>query len=137
MNKVLFYLLLLFFSLGLINVFFKEELKGELSGEIIFTNEKIQIADKTFILDDIRLIKFSGFDYVDQPIIYNFPDGLFSNGVNNKLVIILHSGAVISTRFQRKYPNEMRKISKQLAYYYNSKKIIKQNYLDTLNERIF
>lgn len=136
-NKIVGYLMCFVFFAGIINNLFREELKGELDGTIIFENEKIQIGQEIFPIDEIRLIKFNGYDYVDMLITVNFPDGLFSNGVDNKLIIIFHSGKVITTAFQRNYETEMRKIIKELTHYYNEKKMIKENYLNTINERIF
>lgn len=137
LNKIIGYLMFLSFFAGIINNLFKEQLEGKLEGLIIFENDNIKIDQETIYLGEIRLIKFNGFDYVDMLIIHNFPDGLFSNGVNNRVTIIFNSGKVITINFQRNYESEMRKIIKELTHYYNEKKMIKENYFDTINERIF
>lgn len=136
-NKALFVLLCLCLALGLINNFLREELKGKLQGNIIFEKEKITIENIEYCLTDIRLIKFYGYDYVDMVIANNFPDSLFSSGVNNNLTIILDSGIIISTNFQRNHESDMRKIIFQLNYYYEEGKMIKENYLKTINEKTF
>lgn len=137
LNKIIGYLMCLAMFAGLINNLFKEQLKGKLEGLIIFENDNIKIDQETIYLDEIRLIKFTGVDYVDMLITHNFPDGLFSNGVNNRVTIIFNSGKVKTTYFQRNYQSEMRKIIKELTHYYNEKKMIKENYLNTINEIIF
>ena len=136
-NKIIGYLMCIAFFAGIINNLFREQLKGKLEGLIVFENDIIKINQKTIYLDEIRLIKFNGFDYVDKLITHNFPDGLFSNGVNNRVTIIFNSGKVITTDFQRNYESEMKKIINELTHYYNEKKMTKENYLNTVNERIF
>jgi hypothetical protein len=115
----------------------REELKGKLQGNIIFEKEKITIENNVYSLREIRLIKFYGYDYADMVITNNFPDGLFSNGVNNNLTIILNSGIIITVDFQRNHESDMRKIIHELNYYYKEGKMIKENYLNTINEKIF
>ena len=136
-NKAVGIIMILSFILGIINNFFREELKGKLTGYIFFRDEEIQIDKKTFSLDKIRLIKFEGYDFLDKIILKNFPFGMFSMGINNKLIIILNSGEVITTNFQRNNETEMRKINEQLTNYLNKKKLNKQNYIDIINGRIF
>ena len=136
-NKIIMILMILSFGLGIINNFLKEELKGSLSGHIIFFNDKIQIANKTYLLTDIRLIKFEGYDYKDRIILSNFPSGMFSSGVDNTLIIILNSGQKVLTNFQRNSINDMRRIRKQAAIYMNQGKLIKQNYIDLISAEIF
>ncbi|MGC4128110.1 MAG: hypothetical protein QM564_00825 [Bergeyella sp.] len=139
LNKTVGFIMILSFVLGLINNFFREELKGELSGYIIFSDEEIQIDKKTYHLNEIRSIKFEGYDFLDKIVLYNFPNGMFSIGVDNTLSIILNSGEVISVNFQKNYENELRKVKKQLTNYLDKNKLTKQNYIDTLdvNENIF
>ena len=136
-NKTVGALMILSFLSGIINNFFREELKGKLTGIIIFSDDNIQIEQKTYLLNEIRLIKIEGYDYLDRIILYNFPNGMFSMGVDNTLTIILNSGEVIKVNFQRNYDYEMRKINKQLAHYLNEKKLIKENYINLLNETFF
>ena len=127
-NEIIGYVMLISFALGIVNNFFREELKGKLTGHIIFFDEKIQISEKVYLLSEIKLIQIEGYDYFDRLILYNFPSGMFSSGVNNTLTIFLYDGNIITTNFQKNYEDEMRKINKQLTIYKNEGKLKLQSY---------
>lgn len=117
--------------LGLINSFRRQQLPGKLEGIIKFEIDGITIENKKYFLEDIRLIKINITDYVGQQISSNV--GLweiFSNGIGNKIIIILNTGETIVRNFQLKTENEIMRAYPEINNYYKNGKIIKSNYIE-------
>ena len=67
-EKIFGYLSITLMVAGLINSFFREQLKGTLDGLLKFENDGITIEERKFQLDDIRLIKIQITDYAGKQI---------------------------------------------------------------------
>ncbi len=122
------------FIAGMINNFFEEQLKGHLEGKIFFELDHIRIGDRVISLETINFIEFMLGDYKGMIITHNFPYGMFSAGVSNRVSLVLQSGEEITVIFQRNYETEMRKIIYQLMHYREKEKMTEKNYFYTINQ---
>ena len=128
-EKIFGYLSITLMVAGLINSFFREQLKGTLDGLLKFENDGITIEERKFQLDDIRLIKIQITDYAGKqistiPMIWE----MYSSGVQNKVVIILNTGEVQTCYFQLQGENHLMRASDEVYAYYSAGKMLTENY---------
>ncbi len=116
---------------GVINSFFRRQLKGKLKGNLIFNPDNITINSKVYTLADIKSIKINLDDYKGQYIGSSRPTVFlenFSSGVNNEIIIIFNTGAIIKINFQRKTENEIMSVHGSLRNYLDKGKLTRKNY---------
>ncbi|ASK32407.1 hypothetical protein CEY12_20995 [Chryseobacterium sp. T16E-39] len=116
-----------------INIFFPEELKGQLQGKLIFEKEKITIDNEVFSTKDLQYIEIIQNDHKGRYIGRNGLDGQFSQGCNNQLKIRRLNYEERLVFFQIKQIRELLQISNQLNYYIELGLMTKEARNSTLN----
>ena len=131
LNEIVKYTSISLIIFGVINSFFKRQLKGKLKGNLIFNSDNITINDKIYPLEEIKSIKINLNDYKGQYIGSINPAIFlenFSNGVNNEIIITLNTKEILKIYFQRETENEMISIHKFLRNYLDEGKLSRKNY---------
>lgn len=142
-SSLLFTLSILIFASYLIGVILKlgninriQQLKGKITGELIFTEEYIKVNEMIIILDDINKIEISEVDWYglrksNYLLDYNYEGGL-SNGVDNLLKIEYRNNTKQKIQFQKLSACEFKEIEEIIKKYYINNKIGYLNCVDIL-----
>lgn len=128
-EKITGYTICILMVVGLVNSLRNAQIAGTLDGFIKLKPDEICIENRKILLEEIRLIKIWAADYVGKQI--SATVGLweiFSNGTDNRIVIILNSGETITRSFQMQCENEIIAAYKELEIYTMAGKMLKQNF---------
>lgn len=112
------------------NMYEVKQLKGSLTGILVFEKEYIQIKEERVSFDSIEFIEIIGVDWVGL-YAYSYGDidyenGL-SNGTDNSLIIRFKDKKVRKIRFQMHSACEFQEIEEVIKHYYIN------NYIGYLN----
>jgi len=103
-----------------------EPLKGKIENTIDFEEDRIVIANKPFLLNNIKKIEILCYDVKDQWNIIvsrgNF-NGQISNGVGNSLKLLLIDGTSQEIYFQQDNSTQIINIENLLISYYKKDKL--------------
>lgn len=108
-----------------IGFFIKPPLRGTLEGFLSFQLDEIIIDQKHIPISQMKKITISNNDYYGKRLYKgrgNFNSNI-SNGVDNKLEIILDVDKVEICYFQLYYPNDFQKLRNELIHYYQCEKL--------------
>ena len=125
--------------LGVISIFLKQKLRGELEGKLIFTYTYIKVNDEKYFLDEIEKIEFSTYDYEGfNTCRRNYPRrkilefGCISQGVDNYVLLVLKNEKKLLVSFKRVYKMEFSLYEDLFANYYKKNIISYFNLLHIL-----
>lgn len=124
-------LALLYFTVA--KFYKKEQLKGILKGDLIFTNTEIIIENKVHPIQDIKNVSFVCFDdYVGRKDTSRYSLKGISNGVDNAVELYFSNGKKVTYHFQMTERYELRDIREQLIAYHKAGKLHFLNLIDVL-----
>jgi hypothetical protein len=127
----------LYYSVLHIRAYFTaENLRGTISGKIIFYPDSIQIRKEIFPIDSIEKITIVNWDNKGRLFfrIHNDYNGVISEGVKNLLSIKLADGNEISTHFQQKDEVDFISIATEIVSYFDQGKMTLKNVLEVLRK---
>ncbi len=137
------FLLITVFAFYLIGIFLKfmnfnrvQQLKGKLTGNLIFEKDYIQINENKISLENIKKIEITGVDWVglrntNYLLSYNYENGV-SNGIENYLLIEYNNNTNQKIQFQQNDACEFDEIQEIIKHYYINNKIDYLNCVDIL-----
>jgi hypothetical protein len=137
------FLLITVFAFYLIGICLKfmnfnriQQLKGKLTGKLIFEKDYIQINENKISLENIKKIEIIGVDWVglrntNYLLSYNYENGL-SNGIENYLLIEYNNNTNQKIQFQQNDACEFEEIEEVIKHYYTNNKIGYLNCVDIL-----
>lgn len=137
------FLLLTVFAFYLIGICLKfinfnrvQQLKGKITGKLIFEKDYIQINENKISLENIKKIEITGVDWVglrntNYLLSYNYENGV-SNGIENYLLIEYNNNTNQKIQFQQNDACEFDEIQEIIKHYYINNKIDYLNCVDIL-----